>query len=529
MTPSSPSGRLSSTLATRRGRSRKTRSEAASVSRRKVAVVEFSRAWTTGGSCAQMPCTVSRGMSSSWHSSRVSASADRALPSATPSSPNTPPGWMIVSVSSPPSADRTTTLTRPEMITNTVSLGSPRVNTTCPRRKTRNRDAVATASRTSAGTEPSRSVCRKMLFTSAVIAGPLGRGVAGHGPQDGLHFVRHEVWVLAEQPGHQAGHVRRGERVAGGDDGGTGQPRHLDVDAGCPEVHRGRGVRVEAERVAPVVSGHGDNRGELSGVGRRRNIVGGADQDRAGEGRLVCDLVEKPEIIIAARTQRQVDDPRAVGDGPANTGREHRAFASQPTAEHTHRPQGRGRGNAPDDACTCGAVTEQILVRVLGSDDLFGLGVPPQGNCPVYRTDGGVGGVDTAVDHGDDDAGAGSPAPRPFLVDGHIHPSHSAQRLGGEGVAPRRSQRGRGGRLSAYSPMSRSTDRASRRSSSPRRARTAKAAAIAARSASAAGSPSAAWRSATASSSPDAASASPASSTRPNMLNVSTVASARAA
>jgi hypothetical protein len=42
------------------------------------------------------------------------------------SSPNIPPGWMIVSVSSPPSAERTTTLTRPEI--TTIKLGVADLN-----------------------------------------------------------------------------------------------------------------------------------------------------------------------------------------------------------------------------------------------------------------------------------------------------------------------------------------------------------------------------------------------------------------
>ena len=46
------------------------------------------------------------------------------------SSPSIPPGSTIVSVSSLPSAERTTTLRRPEMTTIKVSPGSPVLNTT---------------------------------------------------------------------------------------------------------------------------------------------------------------------------------------------------------------------------------------------------------------------------------------------------------------------------------------------------------------------------------------------------------------
>jgi hypothetical protein len=63
--------------------------------------MELIKACVTDGTRAQMPCTVSCGMRSSWHSSRVSAAADLGPPSATLSSPNAPPAWMIVNVSSP--------------------------------------------------------------------------------------------------------------------------------------------------------------------------------------------------------------------------------------------------------------------------------------------------------------------------------------------------------------------------------------------------------------------------------------------
>src|SRR5215813_7914225 len=156
--PSSPGGWLSSTFARRRGKSRKTRSDAASVSRRRLAATELISACAADGTRAQMSRIVSRGTKSSWHASNVSASADLGPPSAILSSPNTPPGSMIASVSSPPSAERTTTLTRPEM------------TTAWPRRKTRNRLVAMTAFRSSPGTERSRLVWRKMPVTSVVIA-----------------------------------------------------------------------------------------------------------------------------------------------------------------------------------------------------------------------------------------------------------------------------------------------------------------------------------------------------------------------
>src|SRR6516225_2726327 len=307
MVPSSPRGWLSRIFATRRGRSRKTRSAVASVRRRRVAAMEFVRAWAADGTRAQMSRIASRGTSSSWHSSKVSASADRGPPSTTPSSPSTPPGGMTASVSSPPSAERTVTLTRPETTTITVSPGSLLVNTIWPRRKPRNREAAARTFRSSAGTEPSRVVARKMLVTSVLIVGSRGDRVAGHGPQHGLDFVWREVRVLAQQPGDQPGHVRCGIGVAGRDDRGTGQPGHADIDAGRAEVGRGRRVSVDAERVLPVVGSHGDDRGELGRVGRRRDVVGGADQDDAGERGFVGYLVEQAEVVLAAGAQGQVD------------------------------------------------------------------------------------------------------------------------------------------------------------------------------------------------------------------------------
>jgi hypothetical protein len=55
----------------------------------------------TAGTRAQISWIVSRGTSSSWQSSSVSASAVRGPLSASLTSPRTPRGWMIVSVSSP--------------------------------------------------------------------------------------------------------------------------------------------------------------------------------------------------------------------------------------------------------------------------------------------------------------------------------------------------------------------------------------------------------------------------------------------
>src|SRR5580704_14163290 len=107
---------------------------------------------------------------------------------------------MMASVRSPPSAERTVTLTRPETTTITVSPGSLRVNTTWPRRKLRSREAAAAAFRSGSGTDRSRLVSRRIPVRSAGMAGSrvhrvagaggvagaghgvAGYGVAGHGP-----------------------------------------------------------------------------------------------------------------------------------------------------------------------------------------------------------------------------------------------------------------------------------------------------------------------------------------------------------
>ena len=94
------------------------------------------------------------------------------------------------------------------------------------------------------------------------------------------------------------------------------------------------------------------------------------------------------------------------------------------------------RGGEPDDPGARGAVPEQVLVRALGARRLLGLRVPLQGDRPPDPPDGGVSGVDPAVDHGHGDPGAGRTAPGPFLVDGQTDPWHRAQRLGGESVTP---------------------------------------------------------------------------------------------
>jgi len=55
------------------------------------------------------------------------------------------------------------------MTTIKVLPGSPAVNRTCPRRKVRDRDAAAIASRSAADAEPSRSVVRRTSVTSVLI------------------------------------------------------------------------------------------------------------------------------------------------------------------------------------------------------------------------------------------------------------------------------------------------------------------------------------------------------------------------
>src|SRR5262249_3314119 len=152
-----------------------------------------------------------------------------------------------------------------------------------------------------------------------------------------------------------------------------------------------------------------------------------------GEVCFVGDLVEKPEEIFAAGAQRQVDNPRALDDCPANAGREDHALACQPTAEDPHRPYCGIRRGPPDDPGTRGAVTEQIVVRTLRAYDLVRRRVPPQSDGAADRPDGRVAGVDPAVNHGDGDSGAGGTTPCPVLVDGHTDPRHRAQRLRGEG------------------------------------------------------------------------------------------------
>ena len=69
-------------------------------------------------------------------------------------------------------------------------------------------------------------------------------------------------------------------------------------------------------------------------------------------------------------------------------------------------------------------MTEQIVVRALGTDDLVGLGVPRQGDGPVDGPDLRVGGINPAVDDGHDNPGTRGPAPRPVLVDGQVDPRH---------------------------------------------------------------------------------------------------------
>ena len=273
-----------------------------------------------------------------------------------------------------------------------------------------------------------------------------------------------------------------------------------------------------------------DDGGELSRERRRRNVVGRAHQDDAGERRLVGDLVEQPEVVLAAGAQRQVDHPRALPDRPAEPFRENHALAGQPAAQHAHRPQSRVGGGAPDDPGARGAVTEQIVVRALGTDDLFGLRVPVEGDGPVDGTDLPGGRRRSRC------------RPRPRLPRHRWpRPTPSPCRWAGRSVAQAVAfpgakaslQAGLSGAVATAFPRSlrhrAAPPRASRRSAAPRRARAANDAASAARSASAAGSLSAAWRSAWMRSSPAAASASAFSSTRPSALNASTLASASAA
>jgi len=81
------------------------------------------------------------------------------------------------------------------------------------------------------------------------------------------------------------------------------------------------------------MGGGRDHRGELSGIRRRRHVIGGAHQHHAGECGLVGDLVEQPAVILAAGAQRQVDDTRSLGDRPAQAGGEDQTLARQAATE----------------------------------------------------------------------------------------------------------------------------------------------------------------------------------------------------
>ena len=81
-------------------------------------------------------------------------------------------------------------------------------------------------------------------------------------------------------------------------------------------------------------------------------------------------------------------------------------------------------------------MTEEILVRPLGTNNLFRLWVPPQSNSPVDGPDGRVGSVNPTVHHRYGYSGSRGSAPRPVLINRQINSRYGSQHLGGEGVTP---------------------------------------------------------------------------------------------
>ena len=171
--------------------------------------------------------------------------------------------------------------------------------------------------------------------------------------------------MLAEDARDQTADMRGGEAVAGRADRASALPRHVDVDAGRPDLD-GRGwIEREPVGIATLVCGDREHRRELRRVARNVDVVDRADEHHVPEVRLVDELVQQREVLPPAAREAHVHDVHVVVDCPPQPGGEDGALALELAAEHANAVElGAGRDRA-DDARARRAVSEEIAVRTL--------------------------------------------------------------------------------------------------------------------------------------------------------------------
>src|SRR5579862_7092579 len=130
--------------------------------------------------------------------------------------------------------------------------------------------------------------------------------------------------MLGQDQRTDTGHEGGGERVASGDDPATVEPCDLDVDATREKFDRRTRVVQELKRVLTVVAGDRDHRGEAPRITAHVEVMCRCDENRAGEVRVIGDLVQQRSGLAPGRGKAEVDDLATLLDSPAEPGEQGR-------------------------------------------------------------------------------------------------------------------------------------------------------------------------------------------------------------
>ena len=155
--------------------------------------------------------------------------------------------------------------------------------------------------------------------------------------------------MLRQDQRDEAGDVRRGEAVAGGDRTAAVLPGDRYVDAPRPELDRRRRVVVDPPGIRLRVRGDREDGGEERRIARRPDVVGRAHQGRAAEVRAVGEVMEDGIEGLALRGQAQVADLQPLLDRPFEPGGERRPLAAQVGPQDADRDDLDLRRKADDD------------------------------------------------------------------------------------------------------------------------------------------------------------------------------------
>src|SRR6185437_2548796 len=165
---------------------------------------------------------------------------------------------------------------------------------------------------------------------------------------------------------------------------------------------------------------------------RDGHVVRGRDDDAALKVGGVGEVVQRLDEAALRGREAHVDDVVALLDRPAQALDEHRAAADEALAEDADAGELALRRDLADDPGAGGAVAADIPHGVRRDHDLVVLDRHDDGG--VDQADGGVAGLDAAVDDADAGATAGGAAQRPFARDpGRPRPG-AGQRLNGGAV-----------------------------------------------------------------------------------------------